>query len=117
MSSEEDPPSPSASAGDDDSSAGVDLEDHHKDDSKVKPTDRIQCLMTSCFSSIDGFSTDRLPCNHKMFDKMKKKHRVTISFLKQEIKRRKPDFKGLSNKKADESLSQESRLVQPPAHR
>ena len=57
------------------------------------------------FACINGFNTDKLPCNHKLFEKTKKKHRVTISFLKQEIKRRKPDFKGLSNKKADELVS------------
>ena len=104
MSSEEDPPSPSSSAGGGDSGPG-ELEDFHEDDSKLKPSDRNQFLMTLCFACIEGFSTDRPPCNHKLFDKMKKKHRVTISFLKQEIKRRKPDFKGLSNKKADELVS------------
>ena len=84
MSSEEDPPSPSSSAGGGDSGTG-ELEDFYEDDRKLKPSDRNQFLMTLCFAHIEGFSTDQPPHNHKLFDKMKKQHRVTISFQQQMV--------------------------------
>ena len=82
-----------------------DLEDHFKDDRNVPPQERRQHLMTLCFSSIEGFTTDVLPCCHKLFEKQKKKHKPSITLLKKEIKRRKPDFKGLSNKKVDDLIA------------
>ena len=45
---------------DDDSQPG-DLQRCHEDDTKVKPQEKTQCLMTLCFSTINDFTTDTLP--------------------------------------------------------
>ena len=80
---------------DDDSQPG-DLQSYYEDDRNVPPQEKQQYLMTLCFSSIEGFTTDVLPYSHRLFEKQKKKFKATVSLLKKEIKRRKPDFKGLS---------------------
>ena len=89
---------------DDDSQPG-DLQSYYEDDRNVPPQEKQQYLMTLCFSSIEGFTTDVLPYSHRLFDKQKKKFKATVNLLKKEIKRRKPDFKGLSNKKADDLIA------------
>ena len=63
-----------ASNNDDDAAAGIslgedddgdsqpgDLEDCYQDDRNVPPQEKRQYLMTLCFSSIEGFTTDVLP--------------------------------------------------------
>ena len=87
---------------DDGDSIPGDLQTYYEDQRNVPPQKKTQYLMTLCFSSIDNFTTDVLPYSHRLFDKSKKKHKLTVNWLKKEIKRRNPDFKGLSNKKADD---------------
>ena len=89
---------------DDDSQPG-DLQSYYEDDRNVPPQEKQQYLMTLCFSSIEGFTTDVLPHSHRLFEKQKKKFKATVNLLKKEIKRRNPDFKGLSNKKADDLIA------------
>ena len=89
---------------DDDSQPG-DLQSYYEDDRNVPPQEKQQCLMTLCFSSIEGFTTDVLPYSHRLFEKQKKKFKATVNLLKKETKRRKPDFKGLSNKKAHDLIA------------
>jgi len=76
-----------------------DLEKYVNDDEKLSPADRVQYIIDLCTTDIEDFDTLSEPYGHRLFDRKRTKFRVISKFLSQEIKRRIPTAKGLTNKK------------------
>jgi hypothetical protein len=75
-----------------------DLQRYVEDDTNVCPENKSHYITTLCFAYIPDFDTDVLPYSHKIFDRNKRQHKPSLSFLKQEMKRRNPTLKGYKNK-------------------